>query len=133
MPLSMAVAQWPDARKQIHDFVDEIKSWGFSFNHDFVLKACLTLGDSDSIRFKVDEEQIHKYRDRLNRLANLQLLEGSTNTSNGAKLSAEWLRAECSEEAGWNHCRLHDLGEIPTDVTGFLDFQEARRTRILGS
>ena len=50
----MAVAQWPDARKEIHDLVDEIRNRGFSFNHDFVLKACLMLGDSDSIRFKVE-------------------------------------------------------------------------------
>ena len=79
----------------------------------------------------VDQEQIHKYRDRANRLANLQLLEGSTNTSKGAKLPTDWLRAEYSEEAGRNHCRLHDLGDIPTEVTGFLDFYETRRTRIL--
>ena len=310
MLLSMAVAQWPDARKEIHDLVDEIRNRGFSLNHDFVLKACLMLGDSDSIRFKVenfrkskmgtledqwnrisstiketvefassfgyssqsltsanallpiayylhhrqpslgaedrgvirywlirsllkrgtwsggvdnllvairkairesscsdgfpareieaamrtrgkgltfddeelqdladawydgraysllfllygfvdtaknqfhidhifpralmtparlkkagvDEEQIPKYRDRVNRLANLQLLEGSTNTSKGAKPPADWLRAEYSEEAGRNHCHLHDLGDLPTEVTGFLNFYKTRRTRIL--
>ena len=58
MLLSMAVAQWDkvDARKEIHALVDEINESGrgFSFNHDFVLKACLMLGDSDSIRFKVE-------------------------------------------------------------------------------
>ena len=59
MLLSMAVAQWDkvDARKEIHSLVDEINnigSRGFSFNHDFVLKACLMLGDSNSIRFKVE-------------------------------------------------------------------------------
>ena len=58
MLLSMAVAQWDkvDARKEIHALVDEIRNIGrgFSFNHDFVLKACLMLGDSDSIRFKVE-------------------------------------------------------------------------------
>ena len=58
MLLSMAVAQWDkvDARQEIHSLVDEIKNIGrgFSFNHDFVLKACLMLGDSNSIRFKVE-------------------------------------------------------------------------------
>ena len=57
MLLSMAVAQWDevDARTEIHALVDKIRGigGGFSFNHDFVLKACLMLGDSDSIRFKV--------------------------------------------------------------------------------
>ena len=315
MLLSMAVAQWDDARQQIHDLVDEIRNIGrgFSpnqFDHDFVLKACLMLGDSDSIRFKVenfrkskigtlqdqwdrirraitetvelassfgysgqsltssyallpiayflhnrqrpsgaedrkairhwlirsllkrgiwsigvdnllvairkairdsschdgfpvpaiaaamrtrhikltfddeelkdladagydgrahsllfllygfvdvatnsfhidhvfpralmtparlkkvgiDEEWIHEYRDRVNRLANLQLLEGSTNTSKGAKLPAEWLRARYSEEERRNHCHLHDLGDVPTEIKDFLDFYEMRRARIL--
>ena len=312
MLLSMAVAQWDDARQQIHDLVDEIRNIGrgFSFNHDFVLKACLMLGESDSIRFKVenfrkskigtlqdqwerirrtitetvelassfgysgqsltssyallpiayflhhcqpssgtenrnairhwlirsllkrgiwstgvdnllvvirtairessyndgfpapaiaaamrtrgqrltfddeeledladagydgrahsllfllygfvdvatnsfhidhvfpralmtpaglkkvgvDEEQIPEYRDRVNRLANLQLLEGSTNSSKGAKLPAEWLRARYSEEERRNHCHLHDLGDVPTEIKNFLDFYEMRRARIL--
>ena len=55
MLLSMAVAQWDkvDARKEIHALVDEINNVGsgFSFDHDFVLKACLMLGDSSSVRF----------------------------------------------------------------------------------
>ncbi len=79
----------------------------------------------------VNEEQIPEYRDQVNRLANLQLLEGSINTSKGAKLPADWLRAQYSEEEGRNHCHLHDLGDVPTEVTSFLDFYETRRTRIL--
>ena len=57
MLLSMAVAQWDtvDAREEIHELVDTLNAigTGFSFNHDFVLKACLLLGDSASVRFKV--------------------------------------------------------------------------------
>ena len=312
MLLSMVVAQWEDARKEIHELVDEIRGigGGFSFNHDFVLKACLMLGDSDSIRFKVvnfrkskigtlqhqwhhirraitetvelassfgysgqslasanallpiayhlhrrqqslgaedlktirdwlirsllkrgiwssgadsllmairkamqrssshngfparaieeemrtrgkgltfDDEElqdladaaydgraysllfllydfvdvatnrfhidhvfpralmtparlkkagVHKekipeYLDRMNRLANLQLLEGKINMIKGAKPPADWLREKYSEEKRLNHCHLHDLGDVPTEVTGFLDFYETRRTRIL--
>ena len=79
----------------------------------------------------VVEEQVSEYRDRVNRLANLQLLEGSTNASKGAKLPADWLRGQYSEEERRNHCHLHDLGDIPNGVEGFLGFYEARRTRIL--
>ena len=80
----------------------------------------------------VHEEKIPEYRDRMNRLANLQLLEGSMNTSKGAKPPADWLLAQYSEEERRrNHCDLHDLGDVPTELTGFLDFYETRRTRIL--
>ena len=76
MLLSMAVAQWDrvDARKEIHALVDEIKNIGrgFSFNHDFVLKACLMLGDSDNIRFKVEnfrKSKIGTLEDQWNRIS----------------------------------------------------------------
>ena len=80
---------------------------------------------------KIDDEQIADFRDRVNRLANLQLLEGHKNKSKGAKLPADWLRAQYSEEQRLHHCHLHDLGDVPADISGFLDFYEARRTRIL--
>lgn len=56
MLLSIATAQWDryDAREEIHRFVDEINGFGnrFSFNKDFVLKACLMLTERDT-RFRV--------------------------------------------------------------------------------
>ena len=67
----------------------------------------------------------------MNRLSNLQLLEGSRNTSKGARLPAEWLREWYSEEQRLQHCHLHDLGDVPTEIKGFLDFYEMRRSHIL--
>jgi hypothetical protein len=56
--LSIATAQWVnlDAREEIHKFVDEINAVGgkFNFNKDFVMKACLVMGDFNDVRFKVD-------------------------------------------------------------------------------
>jgi len=56
--LSIATAQWQerDAREEITKFVDEINNTGdgFNFSKDFVLKACLVLGDFPEIAFKVD-------------------------------------------------------------------------------
>ena len=55
--LSIATAQWAtvDARKEINELVEEINRIpeGFSFDKDFILKACLVLCDIRDIAFKV--------------------------------------------------------------------------------
>lgn len=55
--LSIATAQWEerDARKAIHDLVDDLNSTGigFAISKDFVLKAGLMLTDIASVGFKV--------------------------------------------------------------------------------
>ena len=112
----------------LYDFVD-VTTNHFHIDHVFP-RALMT-----PARLKqagISEEKIPEYLDRVNRLANLQLLEGSTNTSKGAKLPADWLSARYpDEEERRHHCHLHDLGEVPTEIEGFLDFYEARRNRIL--
>lgn len=63
--MSIAVANWRhDARQQIDNLVDAVRSadMDFSINRDFILKAALTLTDSD-VRFKVQNfsgEQVGK-------------------------------------------------------------------------
>ena len=56
MLLSVATAEWDkyDAREEIHQFVDDLNGVGhrFSFNKDFVLKACLMLAGLDT-KFRV--------------------------------------------------------------------------------
>ncbi len=68
--LSIAVAQWNhlDARKEIHDLVDDLNGIGrgFNFSKDFVLKAGLMLCDVNVV-FRVDN---------FNR-ANMDILEAS--------------------------------------------------------
>ena len=111
----------------LYDFVD-VATNRFHIDHVFP-QALMT-----PARLKeagVNEEKIPEYCDRVNRLANLQLLEGSTNTSKGAKPPADWLRAQYSEEERRHHCHLHDLGDVPTEIEGFPDFYETRRSRIL--
>ena len=55
--LSIATSQWKtiDARKVIHDLVDELNriGAGFNLNKNFVLKSCLVLADISNIGFKV--------------------------------------------------------------------------------
>jgi uncharacterized protein with ParB-like and HNH nuclease domain len=52
--MSIAVANWSerDARKEIHQLVDEIRDKGFFIDKDFILKSFLLLHSKD-IRFKV--------------------------------------------------------------------------------
>ena len=58
MLLSVAVAQWThhDARKEIHELVDDLNEigGGFAFSKDLVLKAGLMLSNIGSVGFKVD-------------------------------------------------------------------------------
>ena len=111
----------------LYDFVD-VATNRFHIDHVFP-RALMT-----AARLKkagVNEEEIPKYRERMNRLANLQLLEGAANSSKGAKLPSEWLTAEYSNDERLNHCHLHDLGDVPTDIKGFLSFYDTRRHHIL--
>lgn len=56
--LSIAVAQWQrlDAKKEIHDLVDDLNQIGeqFAFSKDLVLKAGLVLADIGNVGFKVE-------------------------------------------------------------------------------
>ena len=111
----------------LYDFVD-VATNRFHVDHVFP-RALMTAAHLR--KAGVPEEQILEYRDRVNCLANLQLLEGSKNMAKGAKLPAEWLRGHYSDEQRQRHCHLHDLGDVPTEVSSFLAFYEARRTLIL--
>jgi hypothetical protein len=71
--------------------------------------------------------------DRVNRLPNLQLLEGPANTSKSAKLPMAWLREHFSDTIARDYYRArHDLGDVPETMDGFEQFYEARRDRIEG-
>ena len=111
----------------LYDFVD-VATNRFHIDHVFP-RALMT--PASLKKAGVSEEHIPTYRDHMNLLANLQLLEGSANTSKSAKLPADWLRTHYSEEERQQHCHLHDLGDVPTEITGFPDFYEVRRACIL--
>ena len=112
----------------LYDFVDVAMN---QFHIDHVFPRAL-MTPARLTKAGVNQEELPKYGDRVNRLANLQLLEGSTNTSKSAKLPADWLREHYSEDKRLRHCDMHDLGDVPNDIVGFLEFYEARRIRIVG-
>ena len=81
---------------------------------------------------QVDEELVDQFRDRSDRLANLQLLDRSVNNEKRTTLPSEWLNAHCSsEEARKVYCDRHQLGEVPETITKFMDFYSERRERLL--
>ena len=81
----------------------------------------------------VPDEKIGDFVHCRDRLANLQLLEGSKNTEKSAKMPAEWLSQAFSDSSsGLNHKNLHSLGDVPNSVTQFDVFYNARRGRLKG-
>lgn len=79
----------------------------------------------------VSEEQVETFIGCVNRIANLQLLEGVVNNEKRAKLPSEWLAEHFSaDEERQCHVGFHLLGEIPAEITSFLEFYKARRDRL---
>ena len=79
----------------------------------------------------VSEDQVSAFQDRRDRIANLQLLEGTQNQEKSAKMPAEWLRSHFTSDDtlnGWKERNFTD--DVPNDMSGFLDFYEARRKKM---
>ena len=77
-------------------------------------------------------DQSTQARERMNRLANLHLLPGPDNAAKRDKLPLEWLDSEFGDVDGRaHHIMQHDLGDVPGDIRGFVDWYEARRERML--
>ncbi len=80
----------------------------------------------------VPEQKIDGFRDRKNRIGNLQLLRGAVNTEKSASLPAQWLaRTYPDERRRKAHVRDHLLGSVPEEMAGFVEFFDARRTRLV--
>jgi len=82
-------------------------------------------------RAGVDDSLTDEYRDRMNSLPNLQLLEDRVNTQKADRLPAEWARLQYPDEQARNmYLSSYDMHDLPDDLTGFLSFYEARRDRM---
>lgn len=76
----------------------------------------------------VDESEWDEVSDRIERLANLQLLQGPENIAKRAQLPADWVREHIPDEAARNAWLAgHDLHDLPADFGDFLPFYEQRR------
>ena len=79
----------------------------------------------------IADEQIEAFRDRCDRLANLQLLDRSVNNEKRATLPADWLDVHCPDSLSrQNYCDRHLLGAVPREIKDFKDYYDARRQRL---
>ena len=80
----------------------------------------------------VPEDKIEEFRDRANRLGNLQLLRERVNTEKSAAMPAEWLlRAYPDQGRRASYVDDHMLGSVPETMTEFAEFYTARRARLV--
>jgi hypothetical protein len=80
----------------------------------------------------VDPEDIWRFKDRVDRLSNLQLLDGPLNQSKGDQLPADWMVSHFPDlQAREAYVARHDLGDVPELVGEFNGFYEARQERLL--
>lgn len=75
-------------------------------------------------------DDVPDFRDRVNLLPNLQLLGGTANIEKQDKPPAEWMAATYTQDERRVYEQDNDLTDLPLDLTGFLDFYEARRARM---
>ncbi|MCY3603708.1 MAG: DUF1524 domain-containing protein [Chloroflexi bacterium] len=79
----------------------------------------------------VADEQIESFRDRCDRLANLQLLDRSVNNEKRATLPSDWLDVHCPDSRSRQHyCGRHLLGDVPREFKNFTGYYDARRERL---
>ncbi len=79
----------------------------------------------------VPVEQVEEFRDRCDRLANLQLLDRSVNNEKRASLPADWLDVHCPDElTRQNYCDRHLLGDVPKKISDFSDYYSTRRMQL---
>ena len=80
----------------------------------------------------IPEEKIEGFRDRMNRLGNLQLLPEKENPQKSATMPAEWLARTYTDEGRRRRaCDDHLLGSVPEEMTGFSQFYDTRRGRLV--
>ena len=82
----------------------------------------------------IPEEDYQEFREMMDGLPNLQLLEGSKNTEKQAMLPNDWLNKHMGDDAQARQAYIdrHVLGEVPAGLQGFKAFYEGRLQRLEG-
>jgi hypothetical protein len=69
--------------------------------------------------------------EKVNCIANLQLLEGSQNIEKQDSLPEDWLNKTLSDSAKRDkYIETNDLVDLPLNLAGFIEFIEGREKRI---
>ncbi len=107
---------------------------GMDFHNEFHIDHIFPRSRYTSTRLKtagVPDSSIEEFQLSVERLPNLQLLEGPINVSKQATLPSVWMEQYHKDIGAREAYRArHDLGDIPSDIGQFLDFYQARRQRI---
>ena len=82
----------------------------------------------------VPEDEIESYMECVNRVANLQLLEGPINLEKSEKMPADWLKSQYTDIDALNSWKRRNFLEehslVPETMEGFLGFYEDRRANM---
>ena len=79
----------------------------------------------------VPDEKVAAFRERKDRLANLQLLQGAANTEKSAKMPADWLSQRYADDTSRpEYEERHLLRHMPDSMSDFDTFYDARRERL---
>ena len=102
--------------------------------HQFHIDHIFPRARFSSTRLKcegVPVEKVNDFADRMDRLANLQLLQGAENIEKQDMLPTKWLSGQFPHgESGWEYRRNHLLEGIPESIVEFDAFYDQRRTRL---
>lgn len=104
---------------------------GFDFSHHFHVDHIYPKSRFTPAKLRklgLDEDKIDKYVDCSNRLANLQLLEGTINNEKRQKMPHEWYGALWPDpEARKNHLQSQGIVALPENILEFNVFYEKRK------
>ena len=79
----------------------------------------------------ITAEEVDEFMDCADRIANLQLLDGTRNMEKQTTLPAEWIEAKYPDEhARGQYCEKYLLDHVPREMAEFLKFYRARRARL---
>ena len=79
----------------------------------------------------VPDDKIAAFKERKDRLGNLQLLQGAVNIEKSATMPAEWLsKTYANDTSRREYEERHLLGYVPDSINEFDTFYDARRERL---
>jgi hypothetical protein len=107
---------------------------GMDFRNEFHLDHIVPRGaikKSHLAAAGIDALQADELREMIDRLPNLQLLEGPYNVAKQDKMPDIWIAEHFSDEYARNsYCARHDLEFVPQNLLEFKQFYDARRDRL---
>lgn len=104
---------------------------GFDYSRHFHIDHIFPKGLFTSSKLRkanIPEEDIEAYKQCSNKLANLQLLEGSSNNEKRQKLPADWYASMWPDpDSRSRHLNSIGIDYLPDSIDGFMEFYSSRK------